>query len=448
MPANQYALAPHLAGLTLEVDPNISEKTAARHIRQLCPLYPGVSDMLVASAVVAHLFSLFEAAGVRPRLVMYLVGPSMIGKTTLARLIGQTYNRSAPDDPHLVNLISTTAAVHNRVVALSDCVCILDDLFPGGTLAESRRREERLSEVIRTTGNGSAKEKMEGKQALAQVPRGVVFATAEYPLTTFSTVARVVTLPMETKINPRTLGALQATPEALSTFWFFFLRWACLHHDKLVQQIRSQFAELRQTGKRTSDMDRVADAHRILTIGMEILTDYMAAVEPTKTEVVDRMLNRFRRSSTQAYHRQKRELDQLQSKSDQNRFSRFLAEQYCSGRFEEAKKKKLGKKYSSVIFDGLLYIRLEDLVTQAQQHFGDPTVTLQAVSAELRRNGLLEMDKSSRSSKKVNGIRYLQVPVDRLEEFLPTSPAENYLGLNFPSNRSINPVDEILSSWG
>lgn len=452
MPANQYALAPHLAGLTLEVDPNISEKTAARHIRQLCSLYPGVSDMLVASAVVAHLFSLFEAAGVRPRLVMYLVGPSMIGKTTLARLIGQAYNRSAPDDPHLVNLISTTAAVHNRVAALSDCVCILDDLFPGGTLAESRRREERLSEVIRTTGNGAAKEKMEGKQALAQVPRGVVFTTAEYPLTTFSTVARVVTLPMETKINPRTLGALQATPEALSTFWFFFLRWACLHHDELVQQIRSQFAELRQTGKRTSDMDRVADAHRILTIGMEILTDYMAAVEPTKSEAVMRIREKFRTSSAQVYRCQTRELEQLRSKTDHDRFSKLLAELCFSGEIKEGKKKKLGKKYASIISHGLLYIRLEDLVTQAQQHFGDPTITLQAVSAELRRNGLLKMDKSRRSSKKVNGIRYLQVPVDRLEEFLPSSPATppaaGYLGLNFPSNRSINPIDQILYSRG
>lgn len=262
VPASQYALAPHLAGLTLEVDPNVSEDMAARYVRRLCSIYPGVSDLLVASTVVAHLFSLFEAAGVRPRLVMYLTGPSMTGKTTLARLIGQTYNRSAPDDPHLINLISTTAAVHNRVAALSDCVCILDDLFPGGTLAESRRREERLSEVIRTTGNGAPKEKMGGKQAISQVPRGVVFATAEYPLTTLSTVARVVTLPMEAHMDVGALESLQVTPKALSSFWFYFIQWACIHHDDLVNQINSRFAELRRRGNSASSLDRKSEAKR------------------------------------------------------------------------------------------------------------------------------------------------------------------------------------------
>lgn len=408
--------------------------------------------MLVASAVVAHLFSLFEAAGVKPRLVMYLVGPSMTGKTTLASLTGQTYNRSTPDDPHLINLVSTMAAVHSRVAALSDCVCIVDDLYPGNSLAETRRREERLSEVIRTTGNGAAKEKISGKQTIPQVARGVVFTTAEYPLTTFSTMARVVTLHMNSRTDSSKLSPLQAAPKSLSTFWFYFLCWSCGHHDELVEQIRSRFAELRQAGKRTSDMDRVADAHHILTIGMEILTDYMAAVEPAKSEAIRRIQEKFRASSIQAYRCQTRELEQLRSKTDHDRFSKFLAELCFSDEIQEGKKKKLGKKYPAVISHGLLYIRLEDLVTQAQQRFSDPTITLQAVSAELRRNGLLEMDKSSRSSKKVNGIRYIQVPVERLEEFLPSSPitppAAGYLGLNFPSNRSINPIDQILYSRG
>lgn len=212
----------YLAGLTLEVDPNVSEDMAIRYVRRLCDLLPGVSDILVSAAVVAHLFSLFETAGVRPRLTMYIVGPPMVGKTTLARLIGQTYNRSAPDDPHLVNLISTTAAVHSRVAALSDCVCIVDDLYPSNSLAETRRREERLGEIIRTTGNGTAKEKMDGKQAVSQVPRGVVLTTAEYSLTTLSTVARVVTLPMKAPINAHKLSSLQAEPKMLSIFWSTF----------------------------------------------------------------------------------------------------------------------------------------------------------------------------------------------------------------------------------
>lgn len=447
--ANEYVLSQGLEDLSLEVDNNISEFAAAGYVQRLCTLYPGVSDMLVSAAVVAHLFSLFEKAGVRPRLTVYLVGPSMVGKTTLARLIGQTYNRSASDDPHLINLISTTAAVHSHVAALSDCVCIVDDLYPSNSLAETRRREERLGEIIRTTGNGTARGKMSGKQTILQVPRGVIFSTAEYPLTTFSTMARVLTIQMDSYVNTSKLDPLQAAPKALSTFWFYFLCWSCGHYNELVERIRSRFAKLRQTGKRTSDMDRVADAHRVLTIGMEILVEYMSTAVPSKSAKVDFMLKDFRAASIQVYHRQKRELEQLQNRSTPNRFSKFLTELCFSGQIEEGKKKKLGKEYQAVISHGFLYIRLEDLTRRVRRHFGDSAVTPQAISAELRRNGLLQMDKSGRSSKKVNGIRYLQISLDRLEEFFPTTPpSTDRCGLDLSEMRSINPVDQILSSWG
>lgn len=444
--ANKYILPQGLEDLSLEVDNNISEFAAAGYVQKLCTLYPGVSDMLVSAAVVAHLFSLFETAGVRPRLTMYIVGPPTIGKTTLARLIGQTYNRSAPDDPHLVNLISTTAAVHSRVAALSDCVCIVDDLYPSNSLAETRRREERLGEIIRTTGNGTAKEKMDGKQAVSQVPRGVVFTTAEYSLTTLSTVARVVTLPMKAPINAHKLSLLQAEPKMLSIFWFYFLQWACCHHDDLIDRIRSQFAKLRQQESLGLNIDRVLDSHRVLAIGMEILAEYMAAVAPEKIKVIQKLQRTFAESSAQVYRRQKRELEQLRSRSEQNRFSKFLAGLCFSGQIEEGKKKKLGKEYPAVISHGLLYIRLEDLTRRIRRHFGDSTVTPRAISAELRRNGLLQMDKSGRSSKKVNKVRYLQVPVDRLEEFTSAESSVSSVGLELPTNGTVNPVDCILSS--
>lgn len=444
--ANKYILPQGLEDLSLEVDNNISEFAAAGYVQKLCTLYPGVSDMLVSAAVVAHLFSLFETAGVRPRLTMYIVGPPMVGKTTLARLIGQTYNRSAPDDPHLVNLISSTAAVHSHVAALSDCVCIVDDLYPSSSLAETRRREERLGEIIRTTGNGAAKEKMRGTQTVPQVARGVVFATAEYPLAAFSTMGRVVTLHMDSAADTSKLGPLQASRKTLSTFWFYFLRWSCGHYDELVERIQSRFTELRQVGKCASALDRLADAHRVLTIGMEILTDYMRTVDCKKVPVINQMERQFRESSTKVYRRQKRELEQLRSRSEQNRFSKFLAGLCFSGQIEEGKKKKLGKEYPAVISHGLLYIRLEDLTRQVRRHFGDSTVTPQAISAELRRNGLLQMDKSGRSSKKVNKVRYLQVPVKRLEEFTSAESSVSSVGLELPTNGTVNPVDCILSS--
>ncbi len=449
IPADQYVLAPELENLVLEVDERVPESKAAQYVRRLCFLHPGVTELLVASTVVAHLFSLFEAAGVRPRLIMYLVGPSMIGKTTLATLIGQTYNRSASDDPHLVNLISTTAAVHNHVAALSDCACVVDDLYPDSSLAETRKREGRLGEIIRATGNGASKEKMAGKQVIPQISRGVVFATAEYSLHTLSTMNRVVLLPVTSPVDGRRLADFQRNRVLLSTFWFHFLRWACVKHDELVSFISRRFSELRSKGATAAQMDRLADAHRVLTIGMEVLQQYMLDVDLLKGKAVEQMLNEFRRASQAVYRGQEKELKKLRLHAEEDRYSRFLAKVYLSGQIKEGKKKKLGPDCPALIAKDTLYVRGEYLTRLVQRAFGDKTITTQAITAELRRNALLKMDKSDRSSKKVKGIRYLQIPLDRLEEYAPKSAAispPKELGL-FP-DRTTNMVDDILSRWG
>lgn len=446
----QYALAPELASLSLEVDESIAEDKAAQYVRQLCSLHPGVTELLVAAAVVAHLFSLFEAAGVRPRLVMYLAGPSMSGKTTLATLVGQTYNRTGADNPHLVNLVSTTAAVHNRVSALSDCVSIVDDLYPSNSLAETRRREERIGEIIRTTGNGAPKEKMVGKQVTPAISRGVVFATAEYSLTTYSTVARIVSLSMEAPVNGKNLALFQQRPQTPSTFWFYFLQWTCVHYDELTDFIRSRFLDLRSQTEAAAQMDRSADAHHVLTIGMEVLQRYMLEVNPLNGKAVGQMLNQFRRASQAVYRRQKKEFKKLRLHAEEDRYSRFLAKVCFSGQIKEGKRKKLGPDCPALIAKDTLYIQSDCLTRSAQKAFGDKSISAQAITAELRRNNLLDMDRSGKSSKKVGGVRYLQIPLDRLEEFSPPEPfapsLTGCLGLDPSIIRSIRAENKISSS--
>lgn len=453
MPPARYVLASELGPLTLEVDESVSEVHAAKYVQKLFILHPGVTELLVAAAVVAHLFSAFEAAGVRPRLVMYLVGPSMVGKTTLAQLIGQAYNRSATDDPQLVSLVSTTAAVHHRVSALSDCVCIVDDLYPSSSLAETRRREERIGEIIRTTGNGTPKEKLTGNQITPEISRGVVFATAEYALTSFSTVARVVSLPMTNSIERQRLTAFQQNPKMLSTFWFYFLRWASRHYNELVNFIASRFAALREGGATETGLDRGMDAHQILAIGVKILADYVLCVSGSKEKAVEqpqKMQKWFQNAAQKSYVRQKRELRLLQRSTETDRFSKFVAKLCFSGQIADGKKKKLGPDCSALIAKDTLYIQGEHLARAARKFFNDRSLTLQCITAELRSNGLLEMDKSNRSSKKVNGVRYLQIPLSRLEEFsLPpqSSPLTmGALGLDPAILRSISKDKRISFS--
>ncbi|BDF73570.1 hypothetical protein CE91St41_04590 [Oscillospiraceae bacterium] len=419
---SRYSLSPSLTDLTLEVDDTINKADAARYVRNLCRLHPGVSDILVASAVAGHLFSLFVEAGVTPRLIMYIVGPSMMKKTTLATLIGGTYNPTSDNCPHLVNLLSSTAAVHQKVSAFSDCCIILDDLNASESKAEMRRREERLGEVIRTAGNVASKEKMAGKSTALALPRGIVFVTAEYTLRAYSTMARCVVLHLDDPVRNEVLTPLQRRPKALSTFWFFFLRWCCQNYMKILDYIRNNYHRHRSEGAVHPGMERLDDAYFVLTVAMDILECYQKVIAPGRVSTIGRITDNFYHHLDCNLEQQVQELRQLQASTDSDRFSKMLAKLFYGRKLDLQKKKHLGPDCNGAQDKDkrMLYLSLEYLTGKARQYFRDTSITRQAITAELRRNGLLEMDRSRRSTKKVGNARFLHIPLDRLQAYYGT----------------------------
>lgn len=377
--------------------------------------------MLVAGAVVGHLFALFAAAGVTPRFAMYLVGPSMMKKTTLAKLIGVTYNRTSPDCPQLVNLLSTNAAVHHRVSALADCCNIADDLNASESKAEMRRREERVSEIIRTAGNASGREHMEGKSTVPQLPRGVPIITAEYGLTAYSTMARCITLHLDSHVDNKPLTELQKMPTALSTFWYHFLRWVCERYGSIVSFIRTAFAKYRESAQQVLGMDRLADSYSVLDIGVDILTTYMQEMDSAHYSAIKSVRHIFVLSLGSVYEKQVQQLKVLRQSTDQARFSKMLADLYYNGRLDLRKKKRLGPGCDGAGSKTFLYLTTDRLAAEARRYFHDNTIAPKAITAELRKNGLLEMDQSGRSTKKINGVRYLHIPIDRLMAYVGTA---------------------------
>lgn len=415
--ARSYSLDESLTHLTLELDARITESEAARYVCNLCRLHPGVSNVLVAATVAGHLFSLFADAGITPRLTAYVVGPSMVKKTTLAQLICATYNRSSTDCPHLVNLLSTTAAVHSRVASLDDCCTIVDDLNVSESRAEMRHREERISEIIRTAGNGAGKEHMGGKNSITQLPRGVVVATAEYTLQAYSTMARCVVLHLDVPVSNERLTPLQRKPKALSSFWFYFLAWCSKRYDNIVRYLKSKVAKMRQNPTMFQGMERMDETYLVLEAAMKLVARYMQNLNDEHEQSSTKMVDTFLVSIGKVQTRQAAELKRMRSAGDQNRFSKMLAQLYSGGQLDLPKKKHLGPGCEGAASKRLLYLTMGYLEKVARRHFDDSSITDRAITAELRRNGLLEMDSSNASTKKVNGVRYLQVPLSRLSAY-------------------------------
>ena len=124
-------------------------------------------------------------------------------------------------------------------------------------------------------------------------------------------------------------------------------------------------------------------------------------------------------------------LSRERSRCDTNRFSVCLAALYFRSFSGIHITEKPGKKFRSgqaaVEHKGCLCMRAEYLQELMQTHFQDASITIKQITAELRRNHLLDVDKSQRSSKKLANVRALFIRVDELR---------NYLGQHDPETQA------------
>jgi hypothetical protein len=122
----------------------------------------------------------------------------------------------------------------------------------------------------------------------------------------------------------------------------------------------------------------------------------------------------------QALSRQNELLERERECDDKNRFSHALAELHFGVRTIYITN-KAGKKFqhgeAATEHKGCLCMTSGYLCLLMQQHFRDQHITVKAITAELRRNHLLVIDASQRSSKKLNNMRALFIRLDELRTY-------------------------------
>ena len=135
--------------------------------------------------------------------IIWIYGSTQSGKSTVAHLAlthfgtGFISDRQyhAPDD-----WISTVTHIEGVLFKTKDTPAIIDDYAPQfQSTADARQMARTAHRIVRSVGNRSARgryaQNMQERQT--RVPRGLVLATAELPLTGQSTVGRMIYLPIQ-----------------------------------------------------------------------------------------------------------------------------------------------------------------------------------------------------------------------------------------------------------
>lgn len=424
-----YKVPKELDELSLEIDKTLSIYDTAKYIVNLFKLSPGVSDVLVANLITGLLRSLFVEAGITPRFTCYLVGPPQSKKTSIACLINNIYNRTTAKEFALINLLSSSSAVHKSINFLQDCCYIVDDLFKSENKHDMRIREERLSEVIRTIGNNAAKVTVRGKELDNIPPNCNVVSTAEYLLQGYSTLSRCIIIHVNKPIPNDLLYESQKNPKALSTFIFHFIKWICGNFDKLILFIRDEHnMYLQKRSIRSSEFERQLEAQFILNTAINILLQYFLDNKIYKEDFTYLIKKIFKKHCKELILIQIEDMKRSVISKDENQFSKYIAYLYSNNMLDlEKKKKKMDKSSNGIICKGNLCLSPGYVLQLSKKYFNDYSITINKITTELRKNGLLDIDASNRSTKKLEGIRLLQIRLIILESFVE----DNQLNMHY-----------------
>lgn len=176
LPSDRVWIPESLKEYQLEQVSEASLDSAPDYFWGLFGAIPGTTGILVANALSAILFPIFQAAGVNSCFPLILEGPSEIQKTTLACLTSSLYNRRSSSRGNIVTLNSTKRALEQRGADIRHATIVFDDLFPDGRSALERK----AMDLIRDIANQLPREARSGKTLTGIAMECGAVITAEY----------------------------------------------------------------------------------------------------------------------------------------------------------------------------------------------------------------------------------------------------------------------------
>lgn len=207
----------------LDIDSNLSEAEAAAEMFKFLTLSPNALRIILAHSLSYFMRDVYKSAWKSPCFCVFLYGKTGTKKTTISAFLTQIYNRAAG----IVSPPRLDASIPAAVKILyekSDCVVVLDDLFPAESKDLRKKQEDVLLEITRIIADGIEPARMNGNQVKKAPPTCGVLFTGEYVIGKGSDAARLLPVEM-TPVDGKRLKQFQDKPLFLSTFYYFFIEW-------------------------------------------------------------------------------------------------------------------------------------------------------------------------------------------------------------------------------
>lgn len=239
------------------------------------PSYAVILLLYSLGAYIQPLLSEADIPGFRS--VLFLVGETQSGKTTLAEsLVGCLLEKSKVD---ITSFQSTFPAIEDVFEKGRDRLILVDDLYPKGKQGVDKEFEEKATNMIRILGDSKLRDKKGplGKKLPTRHYTGGAIATGEIlGLSTLSSYARSLVIELQPGdiCKEDSLWTLSRDKTLAKSFYSAFIRWIENKQQGVILWLKESFTELRSTGNDSFASPRLQDSKRIAILLLALFQQF------------------------------------------------------------------------------------------------------------------------------------------------------------------------------
>jgi len=394
-----------LPNTKLVVDSNISERDAEAGMMRIINLSQESGRVIFSFNLLNVMREAFISSGKTPRSMIFIYGQTGMKKTTYTNHQSHIYNRDKPlESPPRLN--SSTPAAVKILYEKSDCVVVLDDLYPAQD-SDSRRQQEKLFfEIVRIVGDGIEPARMRGHQVAKSPPRCGVLSTGEYYTGVGSNASRLFPVKLSVPIDNDKLTACQQEPLMLSTFYNYFIQWYITNYDKVCGLLKEWLDTYLNT--KTGVHDRLQETQFFLEAAYKIFLTYRIDKGFITSDIAQEQYNSFYQQIRAIVKEQNARADQGNAIKLDIDYLAIIRKLYHDKQFALVRSVKdfEAREHDGVIHKDHLYLRRDGLLKKIRVY--EPSAEFDDALENLKMHQAIKTGRLSDSKQLHGGRRNLR----------------------------------------
>lgn len=376
----------------------LSESAAVEDLLQTLARHPDVYLPIWGFSLFSLMRSFLQTSRLPTACILYIIAEQGFGKTSTAKALCQLFNQSS-QMADVFDAGSTVAAMKDILMQAPDRAVLFDDVFIGTDKMKQHERRNTASMLLRFAANEIPISRKSGSQEMRINCAASLIVTGEIPMESASDITRCMIVRIRKRLADASQTDLHELRHTAATAMQGFLRWFGPQYESRIAQIRTDAERLLEPF-RTAPNERVKQSLFELFWLLCRFFDYAEEIQAISAHARQQFTEASDQAPRQVWDNIQTELRRIDNRPPS--FAHAIVAGLQS------------HKLRAFRHNGCVCVRTHDLTEYLRQVYHQGDLNTKTVTSVLRIGNLLSLDKTGKSTKKVNGIRYLCIPLTEI----------------------------------